>query len=84
MDRIRHSSLNLGRVPKSISSADVMCALRGSAFRQFHLGRLPARQSGGAAPSQYGGDGLPQDLQIEGERPVLDVAEVEADGVIAL
>jgi len=32
---------------------------------------------------QYGKDRLPQNLQIEGERPVLDVAKVEANGVIA-
>ena len=39
--------------------------------------------SGGAAPGQYRRHRLPQDQQIEGQRPVFDIAKVEADGVVA-
>jgi hypothetical protein len=46
--------------------------------------RQIARKSCGAASGQYGGDRLPQDLQIQAERPVLDVAQVESNGVNAL
>jgi hypothetical protein len=45
---------------------------------------LCARQSGGTAFGQYCGDRLPQDLEIEAERPVFDVAQVKANSVIAL
>src|SRR3954447_10862644 len=34
------------------------------------------------ARRQHGKDRLPEDLQVEGERPVLDVVEVESDAVL--
>ena len=73
------------RPARGRSASDEPCGVRG---------RRPETRSGSiehfgfplpsAALRQDGGGGLPQDEHVEGEGPVLDVAEVEPDGVVPL
>jgi hypothetical protein len=44
--------------------------------------QLPIDNSLGSSPAEHGKEGSPQDEQVKGEGPVLDVAEIEAERVL--
>ncbi len=74
---------NLSSSPRWTAMASAMKAPADPHATQDRLISL-ARLSGGAALGQHSGERLPQDLQIEGKRPVFDIAEIEPYRVVAL